>query len=112
MAVLDSEIDRRERVGPEALEGGLALGEQREVLDRDRLLRVVLGRVGRRQGDDAIGVRERQALEQPAVDDAEDRRAETDAEAERQDGHPRQGRILEEHPDARLEVARKLLHRT
>jgi hypothetical protein len=48
------------------------------------LARLVLPGIGRDHRDDAVGLGKRQPLEQAAVDDAEHRRAEADAEAQRQ----------------------------
>ena len=90
---------------------GLTFLPHREVLAADRLPRLLLRRVRRDDRHDAVGVRERQPLEQPAVDDAEDRGAEADAQTERQDRDQRQGRIPEQEPHSRTNIADKLIHR-
>ncbi len=107
---LRGQVERREPERAEFLERRLPRLPDRQVLHADGLAGLVLGSFRRDQGDDAIGVRERQALEQPAVDDAEDRRAEADAQAERQNGDQRQRRVLDEHPDAGAQVGPEVVH--
>jgi hypothetical protein len=64
------EIDRRERVHAEVFERSLTLLPDLEILAADRQARLLLQRIGRHDRHDAIGIRERQPLSQPAVDEA------------------------------------------
>ena len=107
---LGGQVERRKPERAELLERRLPRLPDRQVLHADGLPGLVLRSFRRDQGDDAIRVRERQALEQPSVDDAEDRRAEADAQAERQNGDQRQRRILDEHPDAGAQVGPEIVH--
>jgi hypothetical protein len=72
----------------------------RQVVHRHGHLRLALRDVRGHQRHDPVGVRERQSLEQATVHHTENGGAQTDPEAERQNGHDRQRRILDQHPHA------------
>ncbi len=108
--LLGRQVDRRDTDRPEHVERGLPLLPGGHVVHADRPARLPLGRVGRDERHDPVGVPERQPLEETAVDDAEDGRAQAEAEAERHDGHQGQRRILHEHPHAGLDIAQELVH--
>jgi hypothetical protein len=107
-AVFRGQIHRREPVGPEPLERRLARLPHGDVLHGDRLARLVLREIGADDRDDAIRAGEGQAFEQAAVHDAEHGGAQADAETERQHGHDRQRRVLDQHPHARADIGNHL----
>ena len=98
------EIHRSEAVGADALEGRLPALPDRQIVDADRLPGLVLRRIRRDDGHDSIGIRERKPLEQAAVDDAEDGRAEADSETKSENSDQRQRRVLDQHPHAGTNV--------
>ena len=110
-SLVGREVDWNRRVRAELVEGGLAFLPDLEILAADRLPRLLLQGVRRDDRHDAFGIRERQTLEQPAVDDREDSGGEADAQAEREHRDQRQGRVPEQEPHSRTNIAGKLIHR-
>ena len=88
----------------------MTLDVDREILHAHRESGLALRRVGRENRHDSAGVRERQPLEDAAVDDAEDGRAEADADTKSEDGDERQRWIPDQHPNAARQVAEESVH--
>ena len=109
-AGFEGQVVRPGAVRAEDLERRLPRLEHREIVDGDREARLALRRVRRVDRDDAIGVREGQALEQAGIDDAEHGGAEADADAQRHDRAERERRVPDQHPDARDEITEESVH--
>ncbi len=107
---VSGEVQRHESERTDSLERRLTCDPDVHVVNADVLSRLILREPGRDDGNDSIRIRERQALEQAAVDDAEHGRAEPDAEAERQHGDERKRRILGQHPNSGADVGENSFH--
>ena len=81
-----------------------------EIVDRDVHRLDVPRRVGALHHHDAIGLGEREPLDERAVDDAEHHGREADPDAEREDGDDRQPRALGEGAGRVAEVTEGGVH--
>ena len=109
-ARFDRQVVRAGTVRADGVERRLPRLKNGEIVHVDRKPGLPLRRVGRVDRDDAIGVREWQALEEAGIDDAEDGRTEADADAERKDCAKGEGRVPDQHPDARTEITEESVH--
>ena len=109
-ARFDRQVERAGTVRADGVERRLPRLKNREIVHVDRKAGLPLRGVGQVDRDDAIGVREWQALEEAGIDDAEDGGAEADADAERQDRAKRERRVPDQHPDARTEITEESVH--
>jgi hypothetical protein len=108
--LLIREIHRSESVGADLFERALSVLDDRQVVHAHRLARLILGRRGAHDGHNPVGVGERQAFEQTAVDHAEHGGAEADAEAQREHRDQRKRRIFDEHSHAGAKIAEEMAH--
>ena len=108
---LSAQVERREAVGGESVEGLCVVAEVQVVGVRDLREAVAVRRRAAHVDEPRLVAHARQRPQERRVDEAEDRRVRADADGQRHDGHQREARTLQQRPRAEAHVLPQGSHR-